>query len=695
MTAAGLHIAIAPALPLWTVALFGLLALTVLALGIFARARGTTLRTIAAAALWLTLLNPSLVSERREARPDVAVVVVDQTPSMQIGDRRQQVQSALDQLTRRLATMAGLEVRIVPLTGSVVGPTTGSEDGSRLFSALERALADVPRQRLAGVVALTDGQIHDVPNPPSGNQLTAPFHALIAGHRNEADRRLVVARAPAYGLVGKPVTITVRVEDTAAVPGQTVGLTLRRDGAGEQRVTVPVGRDTDITLTLDHGGQTVIELEVEPGANPLSLDNKRAVIAINGVRDRLRVLLVSGEPHAGERTWRSLLKADPSVDLVHFTILRPPEKQDGTPIRELSLIAFPIRELFELKLDEFDLIIFDRYQRQGILPRIYLSNIADYVQKGGALLDAAGPPYATGLSLYRSPLGQVLPAEPNGVVFEEGFKPKLTDVGHRHPVTADLPGAGMGTDLPDWGRWFRHIDADPHRGEVVMQGIGQRPILVLDRVGKGRVAQLLSDHIWLWTRGYEGGGPQAELLRRLAHWLMKEPELEENDLKAQVVGNRLQITRRSLKPDDRPVEVTKPDGEVASVPMTDDPSGRAVGSLTVERPGLYRLSDGTLTTVAAVGALNPLEFSDMRATETKLAPIAAATGGGVEWLADGLPDIRRIRPGRQAAGRGWIGLKANGDFMVTGVDEVPLLPAFLVLAIALGTLMLAWRREGR
>jgi hypothetical protein len=695
MTGAAFHVAFAPALPIWLIALLALAALAVVALGIFARARGTLLRILTLASLLLALVNPSLVSERREPKPDVAVVMVDQTPSMQIGDRGKQVQGALDQITQRLAQMPGLDVRVVPLTGSVIGPTTGSEDGSRLFSALDRALADVPRQRLAGVIALTDGQIHDVPAPQASPPLPAPFHALIAGHKNETDRRLVVERAPAYGLVGKPVTITVRVEDTAAQPGQSVGITMRRDGAAEEKSTVVVGKDTDLTFTLDHGGQTVVELEVEPGPSPLSLDNKRAVVAINGVRDRLRVLLISGEPHAGERTWRSLLKADPSVDLVHFTILRPPEKQDGTPIRDLSLIAFPIRELFELKLDEFDLIIFDRYQRPNIVPRIYLSNIADYVQKGGALLDATGPPYATGLNLYKSPLGQVLPAEPNGVVFEEGFKPTLTEVGRRHPVTADLPGAGTGTDQPEWGRWFRHIDADPHRGEVVMKGVGDRPLLVLDRVGKGRVAQLLSDHIWLWTRGYEGGGPQAELLRRLAHWLMKEPELEENDLKAQVVGNRLQITRRSLKPDDKPVEVTEPGGEVVSVPMTDEPSGRATGSLAVQRPGLYRLSDGTLTAVAAVGALNPLEFSDMRATDAKLAPVAAATGGGVEWLIDGVPDIRRVRPGRQAAGRGWIGLKANGDYTVAGVDEVPLLPGLLVLAAALGTLMLAWRREGR
>ncbi len=131
------------------------------------------------------------------------------------------------------------------------------------------------------------------------------------------------------------------------------------------------------------------------------------------MRDKLRVLLVSGEPHAGERTWRNLLKSDASVDLVHFTILRPPEKQDGTPINELSLIAFPTRELFQQKIGEFQLIIFDRYARQGVLPIIYFDNITRYVRDGGAVLVAAGPDYASQTSLWRTPLDAILPAEPD------------------------------------------------------------------------------------------------------------------------------------------------------------------------------------------------------------------------------------------------------------------------------------------
>ena len=297
-------------------------------------------------------------------------------------------------------------------------------------------------------------------------------------------------------------------------------------------MTVPVGRDVTLSIPIDHGGPNVLEIEVEAGPQELTLANNRAAIVVNGVRDRLRVLLVSGEPHAGERVWRNILKSDPSVDLVHFTILRPPEKQDGTPIRELSLIAFPIRELFDVKLDEFDLIIFDRYSQRGIIPQAYIDNVVRYVRRGGALLEAAGPTFGTPMTLFRTPLGEILPTEPTGDVREQGFRPQLTALGRRHPVTADLPGAGKPGEAPSWGRWFRQVEGRRHSGTAIMSGENGGPLLVLDRVGNGRIAQLLSDQMWLWARGFEGGGPQAELLRRLAYWLMKEPDLEENDLRA-------------------------------------------------------------------------------------------------------------------------------------------------------------------
>jgi hypothetical protein len=688
------QIALSPLLPWFVLApLFAAVALLLL-YGSWRGARGILLRWLVAAAMALILVNPALVAEQRDPISDVAVVVVDDSPSQGIGDRAARTEEAVAALTERLAGEENLEVRVVR-SAAVDG---GTIEETRLFEAWQTAVSDVPRSRLAGTVFVTDGQVHDVPaGGTDGLPRTGPLHVLLTGERDEADRRLTVVQAPAFGLVGQPVRLSVRVDDLPR--GSHTGpaiLSVRVDGGRERRMTAPVGQDAELPLLIEHGGPTVIELEVEAAPEELALANNRAAVVVNGVRDRLRVLLVSGEPHPGERTWRNLLKSDPSVDLVHFTILRPPEGENGVPINELSLIAFPIRELFELRLNEFDLIIFDRYRRRGVLHNLYLNNIAEYVQRGGAFLEASGPDFAEFFSLYRTPLGRVLPGEPTGEVIERGYLPEITDLGDRHPVTAGLEGAGRGDAAPRWGRWFRQIDVQAHVGDVVMSGEIGRPLLILDRVGEGRVAQLTSDHMWLWTRGFEGGGPQAELLRRLAHWLMKEPALEEEDLRAEADGRRLTVERRSLGDPAGEVEVTAPDGDRFAVTLEEAEPGRAVGSFVADEPGIFRLDDGEQSALAVVGELDPPELQDMRTTDERLAPAAEATGGKVVWLAeDGLPSVRRVDPERDAAGDGWIGLRANREYVVAGVSEVPLMPAALALLVTLGALMAAWRREGR
>jgi len=692
-------VAFAPLLPWAAIAGLGGAAMLVLALGLWRRARGLAWRVATIALIFGILVNPSLMVEQRSPLRDVAIIVVDDSPSQQIGDRAKTTEAALATLTRRLARERDLDVRVIHAGKTEPG---AADDGTRLFTELTRAMSDLPRRRLAAVVMITDGEVHDVPTGPAATlaaQIGAPLHVLLSGHKDEADRRLVIAQAPSFGLVGKDMALTIRVEDLpkpiAGAPNEA-RLTWRKDGGAPHQLMAPIGRDLKLPIPIDHGGPNVIELEVEPGPRELTLVNNRAAIVVNGVRDRLRVLLVSGEPHTGERVWRNILKSDPSVDLVHFTILRPPEKQDGTPIKELSLIAFPIRELFDVKLDEFDLIIFDRYSRRGVIPQSYLDNVVRYVKNGGAFLEAAGPSFGTPMSLSRTPLGEILPTEPTGNVEEEGFKPELTDAGRRHPVTADLPGAGKPGEQPGWGRWFRQVDARVKKGTTVMSGDHGEPLLVLDRVGKGRVAQLLSDQMWLWARGFEGGGPQAELLRRLAYWLMKEPDLEENDLRARIEGDRLEVSRQSLEPDSRPVTVTAPDGTTQTLQLTPGHGGGSSGAIGVKQMGLYRVSDGTRTALAAAGPLNPIEFADVRTTADILAPVAAATGGGVFWLGDGqVPDLRRVGPGRAASGYGWIGFRENGDYVVTGFGEIPLLPALAALLLTIGTLIAAWRREGR
>ncbi len=676
-----------PAALIWLIA-FAATALTVYAL--LRRARGALARGLAFAIGCLCLANPFIVHETREPLPDIVALVVDHSASMNIDHRRATADGAAAAIARTLASDKTLEVRHAEVV------SRPSEDtGTQLFSGVASALADAPPDRIAGVIAITDGEVHDAKSATAAS-LHAPFHALIAGAHDERDRKLTVVSAARYAIVGQTADIVVRVDDFGTAEPGFAQVSLRIDGIDAGSRFVPTGRETTIRLPVQHGGENVVEVEARPGPSELSVANNRAVVTLYGVRDRLRVLLISGEPHAGERVWRNLLKADPSVDLVHFTILRPPYKTDSTPIDQLSLIQFPTRELFVEKLDRFDLVIFDRYSEQGILPLGYFENIARYVEDGGALLVSSGPEFAGATSIFRTPLAAVLPAQPTGDTLDEPFKPVVTAAGQAHPVTRDLEAANTGTKPPSWGRWFRLIGANRVSGQTLMAGPNDRPLLVLDRVGKGRVAELLSDQGWLWARGFEGGGPQAELLRRLAHWLMKEPELEEERLSANIESGAIVIERQTMAASAKPVRLTYPSGRTITLPLTEAQPGLWRATAKADELGLYRASDGTLNAVTATGPLNPKEVADLRATDTILDPVAKATGGSVHWLVDnGVPHIRRVSPGRPAAGQDWIGLRANGAYRVTSVEQQPLLPPWLALVLVLASLLLAWRLEGR
>ncbi|MGH6885574.1 MAG: hypothetical protein ACREGK_05820, partial [Geminicoccales bacterium] len=511
----GASLTFAPLLPWPLLAMVALATAALCALGLWRRARGILWRVAVLLLGILTLANPVMVREQRQPLGDIVTLLIDRTPSQTINQRPEQIDTTLEELRANLESLDDLEV--------VERTVEDGNGGTRLFDALSTSLAEIDRSRLAGVVIVSDGQVHDVPASLERLGVDAPLHLLLTGQPGEQDRRLVVDEVPNYAMVGEPQALTLRIEELpAVVSDEPVTVTLRQDGELRERLRLQPGSASTVPFELSRAGHTVLELEAEAAPGEVTTLNNRQVFFVNGVRDRLRVLLVSGQPYPGLRVWRNLLKADPAVDLVHFTILRPPEKQDGTPIRELALIAFPSRELFEIKLHEFDLVIFDRYSRRGLLPLSYLDNVARYVEEGGALLEVAGPEFAHPLSLYRTPLARVLPARPSGVVYERGFTPTVTETGHRHPVTAGLEESwgDPDGDGPPWGRWFRQIDVEVSDSQVLRGGAGERPLLVLDRKTKGRVALLLSDHAWLWARGFEGGGPHTDLLRRLSHWLM-------------------------------------------------------------------------------------------------------------------------------------------------------------------------------
>ena len=676
-----------PSIVLW----LALAAIVIVALVLLlARARGAAVRVAALALFLLALANPSFTREDRDPLTSVAAVVVDKSPSQNFGNRNREAAQAQEALVDSLKKIKGLEVRVVE-----AGQADGETDGTKLFGALASALADVPVDRVAGAFLITDGRVHDIPANAAALGFQAPVHALVTGQKDERDRRIAITAAPRFGIVGQPQTISYRLDDQG-VTGERARVTVRRDGEVINERTLSSGQAASVEVDIKHAGPNIVEIEASPLERELTPVNNRAVVAIDGVRDKLRVLLVSGEPHSGERTWRNLLKSDASVDLVHFTILRPPEKQDGTPINELSLIAFPTRELFQQKINEFQLIIFDRYARQGVLPIPYFENMARYVRAGGAVLVSAGPDYASNSSIWRTPLDSVLPAEPVGVT-EKPFYAHLSDLGKRHPVTRGLEGSA--SEPPRWSRFFRTVDTRNAVNPPVMTGVDGKPLLFLSRFGEGRVALLLSDHIWLWARGYEGGGPHLDLLRRMSHWLMKQPDLDEEALRLQVQGKDLVVVRQTMADSVQPVSVTSPSGVSQDLTLSAGDPGEWRASLPASELGLWQATDGTLKALINVGPTNPKEFSEVTSTVDTVKPLTQATGGDAVRVASGssveLPRILPVRSVGMFHGDGWMGVRMRDASVVKGVGVLPIFSGLIGLLLLLGAFAATWVREGR
>ncbi len=696
----------APVLPVPVLWIAGAIAIALVAHLLYRGSRGALVRAAALAALLAALANPMLRQEERESLNNVAIVIVDESTSQTLGDRKEQTAAVKADLEAKLAKFPNLTVKWV----SASRPGIKNSPGTHLFDDLNKALADTPPDRLAGVILLTDGEVHDVPKSAAALGFEAPVHALLTGAPDEFDRRIEILKAPRYGIVGQSREIEVAVREAGKKKDETgiVSLKVRREGRPDERITTTIDRPVTIEMPFPHAGQNILEVELDTADGELTAANNRAVIPAEGVRENLRVLLVSGEPHAGERTWRNLLKSDAAVDLVHFTILRPPEKHDGTPINQLSLIAFPTRELFSEKINDFDLIIFDRYQHRGLLQMPYYDNIARYVEEhGGALLVAAGDDYAGNLSLFRTPLSPVLPATPTTRVLSEPYKAQLSDDGRKHPVTQNLPGSGSEGSEPTWGRWFRQVEVFPDQGRILMEGVKDKPLLILNRKGKGRVALLTSDQAWLWARGYEGGGPHSDLLRRLSHWLMKEPDLEEERLLASAEGLKLTVERHSMEDQIDGVTLSAPGGETSK--LTLEPAGSGIWRTTVDVkiPGLYKVQSGELTAVAHAGIDDPIEMSEVTATEEKLQPLIDSTGGGAFWTqtsADAaradptaieVPRISMLANAKVLAGSGWLGLKDREAYVTRGVKLTPMFTGLLALAALLLLISMMWWREGR
>lgn len=619
-----------PLLPVNLILVLAIIALIIILVGLFLRKRGSVLRLLALAALVLALVNPVMVEEQREPIKSIVGVVVDRSPSQNYGTRTRDTDDALNALKEEFKKHPEYEPRFIE-AASQSDMAVGTE--TKLFTPLNQAIADVPPALYAGTVLITDGQVHDIASVSGSIVSEKPINALITGQPDEFDREIKFVEPPRFGITNKKANISVLVSDkghsTSSDKTATVSIKVNGDAVGQYNVTI--GMPYQIELTIPHAGKNIIEAATEPLEGELTTANNETVTVIEGIRQNLRVLLVSGEPHNGERTWRDLLKSDASIDLVHFTILRPPEKSDNTPLSQLSLIVFPTTELFVDKINDFDLVIFDRYQHYDVLPLIYYDYVAEYVKNGGALLMATGPEFAGNTSLAQTPLISVLPTLPSGEIIEKPFRPSLTKDGMRHPVTRDLETKTMNSG--NWGRWMRQITVgDTSKSTVVMNGADNRPLMLLSHIGKGRVGMLLSDEGWLWARGFEGGGPYAALYRRMAHWLMKEPDLEEEALTASSNGNNLTIRRQTMADKPEIATLTSPSGKTQTVTLEKQQEGVFVANLPTNEVGLFKITNGDKLALAHIGPMNSPEYAELISTDEKLTPVVSASGGHITRL---------------------------------------------------------------
>lgn len=683
-------LAFQPYFPYPIVAAIAFVALAVALVALWRTPASAVFRALAAVSLIGLLLNPQLRTAERTALDDIAVIITDASGSNRLDNRASDTARAAAAIESQIAARGGVEI---------IRTTIGDNEQSDIGAAIGAALADNPAARLGGVFVITDGEATDTEDFTRLPQ-TAPVHLLLTGGADDFDRKVTLINAPRYGIVNEGVEVSFRIDDlgrdgVALTDRPPARVTLRVDGEEALSQPVPVGGEVSFTAPLPHPGKTVIELEVESVEGELTTRNNIVVLPISAIRDRLRVLLISGEPHAGERVWRNLLKSDPGIDLVHFTILRPIEKAqaDSALERELALIEFPQDELFIEKLTEFDLVIFDRYTYRGVLNSYHFDNLARYVEDGGAVLVASGPEFSTYLSLaQRRNFSYILPATPSGEEVDAPYRPRVSDVGRLHPVTRDLP------EQEIWGRWLRVMPVAKRSGETLMTDGADHPLLILGRVGEGRVGMLQSDHVWLWARGFDGGGPHAELLRRIAHWLMKEPDLEEEQLTLSEAAGALVIERRTVGEGPIAGEATMPDGEARALAFAQIEPGKYQARIDNAPRGLYRARSDDLFAIGYVGLEAPPEFENVVPTTLKLAPAAERTSGGVFTVGDGaaIPDIRRIPARtRDRAGDGWAGIVERGAFRTDSVRETPAASPWVWLALFCGFLFAAWTVEGR
>lgn len=709
-------------LPAWALALLAVAAIAAVALA-WRGLRGETrpgrriallaLRAVSAALAVFLLAEPAVELLQTAHVRNRFAVLVDGSRSMGfpveadgptrsaaaasfLADHRRELESLSDRVDLEwwsfgedvAPTDAGEATRGVP-------PRAGRTD---LMAALRGAASGAggSTRKLAGVLVVSDGadnaRLADGLGPEARAELRAlgvPVNAVAVGR--EAPKDLAIERIAVDDFAF--VRSTVTVEATLRVRGyanEEVKVVLRREGSvvasstvrlerGKDRYTVPLSFAPDQTGTFVF----TVAAPVLPGESVTENNSRSFVLRV--IRDRVRVLLVAGRPSWDVRFLRGLLKQDPNVDLVSFFILRSNTDNPG-PQSDLSLIPFPVQEIFGEQLRTFDAVLFVNFAYapyRGLDIERFLPNLRDYVRNGGGLAMVGGEQSFGDARYGATPLAEVLPVAPiDGTTMYEGdVRPRLTADGRRHPLASLAPGdaqneAAWATLPPATSVNLTRVLPPGSGAAVLLEApsvlVGGRPapLVAVREVGAGRTLAVTTDGSWRWgfVAAESGQGNRAYLRfwSSALRWLVRDPGLAqiqvEPDAPAVEPESPVGLSISVRAPDWAPGAGRRVDAELVDEAGRSVARGQAVagadGNARVELvppgPGAYKVvaksdaKDGrapeTATAAVAVRGAGP-EDADAAPRPELLSAIAEATGGAFDALPGGdLPRLALANP---------------------------------------------------
>ena len=637
---------------------------------------------LAVIALLLAVLRPVRIAARESVIGAKVVVLADGSRSMALPQgsqpRREAERRALEAIAKD-SQGSGKSARLVTLgfgDGTPVPFTAGERPvapHSDLTAAV-RALATSAEERPQAVVVVSDGRLDDPGEDASkaaltalGKELKVPIHTVATTREGPPDASVRRVSAAGAAVAHVPLPLRVEVGCSGGLSCDELTVTareLREDGPPALLATglshLKDGKGTvDLSVTLERAGARIIEVSITPPSGDTIPENDRRLMTFVVARERVRVLHVAGRPTADVRALRTWLKSDASVDVVAFFILRTQGDDAHARQEDLSLIPFPVDELFTEHLPSFDAVVLQDFDAQPYGLEKHLPALAQYVRAGGGLIMVGGQNSFIAGGYAGTPLANVLPItldNSSGATAADvaNVTPQWTEDGKSAPLLAPLrdivddelpimPGANILGDVRPGGLvLWSHPNRTTKSGQPM-------PILAIGDQGDGRSIALGIDGAWQLEFSQLGartsGRGYGAMWDGLLGWLMRAPRFEPGqlDLVTPCVANepaKLRVRAPESAKAAMTIEVRRLDQQNVApirvdVPKRESGSGAMEVTLPPLAAGGYtarlKLGPGPTTRRDFACEAGGDEWADSRPDADRLRAIAAATGGTFRW----------------------------------------------------------------